>query len=332
MPCFRQRFRPLLALLLLAAGAPGAEAGLRFEEPAARLGEVRAGVPLAHEFHFVNDGPDTVELLEARPGCGCLRPTLTQRLVPPGEQGTVRLEVNTLTQAVGPHNWKLNLLYRRGAVVESAELAVSAHVVAELTVQPASLTFFTEGPLSQEVVLTDLRAQPLQDVAVRTSAAGLTATLRERTADPAGHPVFRIRLDVSADCPEGRHEEVLDVYTADPVYRHLRLPVTVVRQARRRLTAVPAEVTVRAGPGQPVPSQLIRVRDARGEPVVIEAVTADDPVVSCRWAGGDDGTATVRVQFDGARLSGAGLRCRLQIRVSMPAPQTLTVPLSCTLE
>jgi hypothetical protein len=328
----RLHARPCFVVLVLLAGGTEARAGLRFEQTTVRVGEVRSGAALAEEFRFRNDGPGDVELLEARPSCGCLRPTLSRRLLHPGDAGAVRLEVNTLTQAAGPHAWQLHLRYRQGDAVEEEILQVAASVVPELTVQPAALTLFTDRALSQEVVLTDLRARPLEGIELRTSAAGLRASLMERARDAVGHPVFRIRLDVAADYPEGRYEEALDIYTGDPLYRHLQVPVTVVRQPHQRLAALPAEVTVRAAPGQPVPSQLVRVRDARGEPVVVEAVTADDPAVQCRWASGPDNFATVRVQIDGARLGGTGLQTAVHIRTSAPVPETITVPVGCAVE
>jgi hypothetical protein len=321
-----------LVVLLLAASASQAHGGLRFAQTAMRVGEVRSGAPLAREFRFVNEGPEVVELLEARPSCGCLRPCLTQRLYQPGESGNISLEVNTLTQAAGEHTWQLLLRYRRGDAEEEARLEVTASIVAELTVQPAALTLFTENALSQVVVLTDLRELPLGGVELRTSSDRLRVSLLIQARDDSGHACFHIKLEVAADFPAGRYDDTLEIYTADPLYRHLQVPVTVVRRGRQRLTTLPAEVTARAAPGQAVPAQLLRVRDARDEPVVVEEVTADDPAIQCRWANGPENLATVRVQIDRTHLRGNSLQSAIHIRLAGPVQETLTVPVSCTVE
>src|SRR5205823_2617155 len=92
---------PVAALFAL-AGTP-ARADLRFAQPIASAGEVRTGIPLAHRFTYVNEGPEAVEITETRGSCGCLTPRLAQRVLQPGETGTLVLEVNTLSQDAGYH-------------------------------------------------------------------------------------------------------------------------------------------------------------------------------------------------------------------------------------
>src|SRR5262245_54289302 len=128
----------VLGALALLGGAGRVRAELRFAAPRADLGEVRSGAKLGHAFTFVNAGPGPVEIVEARPGCGCLRPRLEQTRYQPGEQGTILLEVNARGESAGPHTWRLQLLYRDGGTTREAALAVSAHVVTEVTLQPAA--------------------------------------------------------------------------------------------------------------------------------------------------------------------------------------------------
>jgi hypothetical protein len=323
------RLGGLFGLLAPVLVAPEVRAGLCFRQTTVELGEVRRGVPLTQEFTFVNEGPEIVEVLDVRPGCGCLRPRLSGRTFAAGQGGGLTLEVNTLGQPAGTHTWRVQLHYRKGDVEEEAALAVSARVVAEVAVEPAALTLFTEGALTQDVTLTDLRKQPLTLVDVRTSSGRLHASPAAAATDASGHRVYRIKLEASADCPEGRHEEVLSIYTSDPLYGLLQVPVTVVRQARQRLTVRPAQVQLRAAPGQPLASQLLQVGDASGEPVVIEAVTADDPAVQCRWASGPGNLATVRVQVDRARFAG---RLKSAIHIRAAGREPVTVPVLCSVE
>src|SRR5262249_35153224 len=148
-------------------------ADLHFDGTTVKLGEIRAGVPLVSQFTFVNDGPGTVEVLEARPGCGCLVPLLEQRQFAPGQRGVIPLEIHTLGQPAGPHTWQLTLTYRDGEQFREKTLAVTATVVIEVSVQPASLTLFADGPVTHELTLTDLRPKPLAITRVETTAPWL---------------------------------------------------------------------------------------------------------------------------------------------------------------
>src|SRR5262249_25478737 len=128
--------------LVSLGGAAEARAELRFAALRTDLGEIRSGGKPGHSFRFVNARPAPVELVEARPGCGCLRPKLEKRVYGPGEEGAIALEVNAAGQSAGPHTWRLQLLYRDGAEDREVTLEVAARVVTEVTVQPAALTLF----------------------------------------------------------------------------------------------------------------------------------------------------------------------------------------------
>src|SRR5262249_22627810 len=244
---FPRTWRPGCAAYLTAAvlaGMPSAaRADLRFLGPVVDVGEVRSGVPLSHPFAFVNDGPGVAEITEVRPGCGCLMPRLPQRRVGPGEHGVVHADLNTLGQSAGPHTWRLHVRYRCGPAEGEAELTVTARVVTEVTVQPAALTVFAGGAVSQEVVLTELRPQPLTVTEVRASSPRPQCRRGEPGRDALGNWCRAVQVAVAEDCPEGRHDEFLDLYTTDPSYRHLRVPVTVVKRLRSRLAVTPGEVT-----------------------------------------------------------------------------------------
>jgi hypothetical protein len=65
--------------------------------------------------------------------------------------------------------------------------------------------------------------------------------------------------------------------------------------------------------------------------VVVERVAADDPAIQCTWAKGPGLRVTLRIRIDQTRLSSAVLRSNVQVHLSGPAPQDVTVPVTCTL-
>src|SRR5262249_20580844 len=89
--------RGLPALIVLALSASAGWAELRFVQPSVDLGVVHTGPKLVQRYEFINDGPQPVEIIDARTNCGCLRPRLSQSTLQPGEKGWLELQINTLS-------------------------------------------------------------------------------------------------------------------------------------------------------------------------------------------------------------------------------------------
>jgi hypothetical protein len=146
----------------------------------------------------------------------------------------------------------------------------------------------------------------------------------------AGLIVRKIRIEVVGDCPEGRHAERVTIYTDDPDYRDLAVPVTIFKQARQRIAASPSQVTFLMFPGQPVSAHLLRIQDRDNQEVVVDKVEADHPALLCQWAQGPGTLATVKVRVDPSRLDEAALHTLVQVHVSRPVPETVLIPITCT--
>jgi hypothetical protein len=334
--------RPLLlfpaALLLATLADPQAQAELRFVETHVDVGEVRSGAPLGHRFAFVNDGPAPAVVTEVRTSCGCLAPRLEPEgtrlphTYQPGEQGALLLDVHTLGQAGGPHTWHLAVRYETAGAARETELRLEGRVVTEVSVQPAEMMVFADAAVVHELVVTDLRREPLHVRAAHTTSPRVAVRLLEESRTEAGAWVRKVRLEVAADYPEGRHEELLDLVTDDPTYAILRVPLTVVKRARQRLSATPNPVLLRAAAGEAVASRIVLVRDMGDQAVVVDRVTADDPALTCRWAQGPNQLATVKVQVERIRVTGAELHSAIHVHISKPTAEVLVVPVTCTLE
>jgi hypothetical protein len=296
---------------------------LRFADNVVNLGEITGGPRRRVSLEFKNTGPEIVEILEMRRGCGCLAPRLEKRRYLPGEKGTLILELRTLGQANGPHTWTAQVLYRAGNQTAGIPLEIRARVQNEVTLQPAALAFHTEGSLQQEVVLTDSRPSPVRVQHLETTSPHLAAKL---VAQENG--VAKILVEAQISYPPGRHEEILSVYTSDPAYSHLEVPVTVVKAAQKAVTAVPERIEIRAVPGQPPAAALVRLRPRGDTALVIERVQAGDAALTCTVASGPDKAATLKIQVDLAQL--AEKNCRSEVRVFLREPQGEVVVIPVT--
>jgi len=81
-----------------------------------------------------------------------------------------------------------------------------------------------------------------------------------------------------------------------------------------------------------VSSRIVLLRSAGEEAVVVERVEADDPAVVCTWAPGPENCATLKVGIDRTKLPADGLRSAIHIHISKPAPDTITLPVTCRVE
>lgn len=319
---------PFIALLLLTPRA--ARADLDCPQPSVDAGEVKSGAPLAHEFAFRNTGPEDIEIVEIQSSCGCLKPKLEPRVYKSGADGTLRVEVNTLTQSAGPHSWRTVVRYRQGDALRETALVLAGTLIAEIAVQPPQLSVFADQAISHELRLTDLRAKPLTITAVQTTSPKLAARVTGETRNALDHLTRTIRLDVADDFPEGRHEETLNIYTDDPLYRDLKVPVTIVKRGRQRFTALPNAVTLTVPLSQPIPAKIVRIRDSADAAVEIECLTPSDPAITCTWARGPGTNATLRITVDRTRLTGDGLRGDVAVQIAKPTTGTLTIPVTVT--
>lgn len=306
------------AIAALMVSVTMARADLHFPEPVVDVGEGRCGAPLSHRFGFLNCGSAPVEILDVKASCGCLTPRLAQRVFKSGEKGFLVLEINTLSQEEGPHNWTCQVTCQSAGKRIEIPLQMKGRIIAEVTVRPAVLTIYTDNAAGHELVLTDRRPKPLTLTGMAGSSSRLKPQLLEETRNEQGHTIRRIRLDVAADYPEGRHDEVVTLVTQDALYRELRVPVTVIKRTRPRVTATPAEVAS--------PTQLIRLRDRQDQKVVVETITADDPAITCQWAAGPDTQATLKVRIDPSRLAKDIPNPILRVQISQPVREMLIIP------
>jgi len=321
----------VLPLLIFAAAPSTGRSEIYCDKPAVNAGVVFTGTRLVQRFKLSNRGKAPLEVLEARASCGCLSPRLDRKRLQPSEEGTLELEINTLSQPSGPNTWTVRLRYQESGQVQETSLQLSAQLISEVMVQPAAMVLLADKAASHEVVVTDRRARPFKLVDARAGSGKLTTHIRGAERNKDGHVTFKIGVHVPIDYPEGRHDEALHVYTDDPKYPDLLVPITIVKSSPKRLCATPGEVNLTVSAGQQAPARIILIRDNQQQQVKIERVTADDPAISCRWAEGPNTMCTLKIQLNRALLYSNSLSSAVHVHLLGPIHETLTIPVKCTL-
>ena len=276
-------------------------------------------------FPFVNKGKQAVSIDSVKASCGCLTPSYPKRPIEPGETGFIDVEVNTLSQPAGANLWKATLTC---GSVEST-LLIQAKLIAELGIEPASLQIISDKPISQVVTLTDYRPQPLEVKTVQTSSSELHAELLPPRRDAQGRLVHAVQVQVAANFPDGRHDEVVSLYTSDPAYRELRVPVAIVKRSRQRVSVSPERVSIPVTSGQGTPSQIVLIRDADDQRVEVGQIVAEHAAVQCRWVSAPNGSMTLRIQVDGTQVGSQSFKTEVEVHVTKPIPQVLRIPVAC---
>ncbi len=319
-----------LASLAFSISINVARAELRCDEPTVDLGRVKAGQPVTHRFTLINRGPEAVEITNVQPGCGCLRPQLAERRLRPGDAAVLLIGVNTLTTPAGPNAWRVEVFYTAAGKPSQLTVVLHATVVTEITVRPAALILHTSSCVGHDVTVSDGRPHPLAITSVRTTAPLLQASLREPRRDDDGSLVQTVHVEVSGGFPEGRHDETVQIFTADPEYPVLRVPVTVVKESRAAVSASPAEVTFE-GAG-PLPARVVLLRGSDGLAVEVASVECSEPCVHCTFAKGPGDMATLRVRVDRARVPPDGLHATLRVHLASPSGGEAVLPVHCALK
>jgi hypothetical protein len=119
---------------------------------------------------------------------------------------------------------------------------------------------------------------------------------------------------------------MLHIFTSDPDYAHLEIPVTVTKSQPVRLIATPAQVELRLAPSAATAAALVRLRSPSGQPVRIAKVASAHGALTCTWAAGPGNDATLKVQVAGARLRKDDASSAVVVVLEDDPQATLTIP------
>lgn len=211
-----------------AAPAPPRPA-LVFEQYLVDLGEVEPTEEIRAVYRFTNHGSGPVTIGELVPSCGCLNPQLKKLSYDPGESGEFFVRVRTANEQPGLREYTLAVHYDDG---EPRETNLTFRVVLpeeQVVVRPRALIFFqwSNQPTKQELLVTDPRANPLDLIGARCTSDSVDVQLGQREVDAEGHVQYRVSVTVPGNVAPGRHQALVTLFTNDPVFRELKVPLII---------------------------------------------------------------------------------------------------------
>lgn len=226
----------LLAVVAHAVGRPVrpfpagvSRAGLAFDQYLVDLGETHPSEQVSARFRFTNTGEVPVTLKKLEPSCGCLTPELRKKVIEPGESSDLLLRVQTANQEIGPKEYRLTVNYED---VKPRQANLVFRVILpdnQVLVRPRALVFYQlgNGATSQELVVTDRRARPLEILGASCKSDLANVDVLESDQDEHGFRRLRVKVTVAGSVPPGRRQDVVTVFTNDRDYPELKVPLII---------------------------------------------------------------------------------------------------------
>jgi hypothetical protein len=227
------------------AAAPQRPA-LAFMQHLVDLGRVTPSEEVFAHFDFTNRSDRMVTIRKLEPSCGCLQPDMKKWVYYPGESGHFLLRVQTANQEAGAKEYEVAVKYEDPQPQET-KVVFRVHLPDnQVFIRPRSLIVTNLGastPTVKDIEIIDRRPEPLSIAKVDCTRSNIVELSPVTTEiDELGHTRFRFQVTIPADLPEGHVEAMLRVYTQDPNYRVLRVPLRVHTEKPRDLIAKPRTI------------------------------------------------------------------------------------------
>ncbi len=203
--------------------------GLSFDQYLVDLREVAPTEEIFAVFDFKNTGANTITVNSLVPSCGCLSPRMEKMVYKPGENGSFLLRIKTALQRPGPKEFSVKVNYT-DTQPRSREVYLKAVFPAEqIYVKPMSLTFHQLGssPVSQEIIVTDLRTTPAEIIGVESSSDFMNVEVLGVTTAKSGAQQQRVRVTVPGSVPSGKQTATIKIFTNDERFYELKVPVQI---------------------------------------------------------------------------------------------------------
>lgn len=235
----RQLLLTLLTLMIATtlASTQSATTEKPFAETSHDFGAVPRGAQLFHRFTWTNHERIRKEITEVRSTCACLTATPVPRVVEPGQQGAIEVQVDA-RRFVGPKNVTLHVMIgpdKPQAVV----LQVTANSRADVVFNPGEVAFgvIPEGATpAMNIEIEYAGAQAWKAEEVLSSGPHLEATLAEEYRR-SGQVGYRLKVALLPTAPAGDFKQMLQIKTNDPT--NSVLSVLVSASIRPSLVVVP---------------------------------------------------------------------------------------------
>jgi hypothetical protein len=206
---------------------------IAFAQYSVNFGEVPPLPVIDVHFDFVNRSDSTVEILELRPSCNCLSPTLLggQKMYGPNQAGRFYAQVETASEPAGPQDYLVEMDYADATGRTYTEALIFRVTLPDLkvTVNPPEVLFYQlAGEAgSQTIHITDHRDRPLQVTEVVCESPLASFVIGETVVDEHGRSTTPVQINIPEGIPPMREITWVSIRTTDEEFSELRVPMLI---------------------------------------------------------------------------------------------------------
>lgn len=203
---------------------------LIFQQYLVNLGPIPSSKKyVSTRFIFKNGGKHPVTITELKPSCGCLQPRLSKKVLQPSERGDFLLQVSTISEAPGKHDYFVTIKYTDPQPHEAVVHFKFILSKKQIDIQPQALIFYQLNgePATQQFVVTDYRAQPMNVKKVSSTSKFVNASLQSTDVDELGNRRTHVSVTVAGKVPPGKTRVHVIVETDDPQFDKMIIPLWV---------------------------------------------------------------------------------------------------------
>jgi hypothetical protein len=273
----------LLAMLLM-----GPE--ILFAETEIDFGAVEQLSVKTEEILFLNDGDEILEILGLTTDCDCTPVLLSKKIIDPGEEGRIKVTLNTDLEA-GPVEGTF-LVHTNDPARPEVKIKLKGTVEPAFVFDPKMLNFGVRRPGDPAKTL-ELKVRPVKAKGTEIRSLSCTSEhVRIERVEP-----FRIRVTLLDSVPSGRFKFQLVMETTHDRLPRWEIPVIGVKRAAVR--AEPTLITLGSVRRGESPSAAVRViREGAGPVQIVEVIGPDEYFVT-DTAMVKEGEAEVRITLSG---------------------------------
>lgn len=202
--------------------------------------DLREGKAIA-KFDFHNAAAKSIIIKNIKPSCGCIQVRMHEQGEPiaPGEERSFYLEVDTVGETSGLHEYKVRIDYQQQNDGETEDTyAVQSEQVRyrvdvpkkKVTVRPRALIFYqlSQQETAQTIELIDFRPESKFEITnIQTDSEYLTTGKEIIGQDQYGHMQISIPVTAKESVPSGKHTGSVVIDTDDPEFPQIRIPVLI---------------------------------------------------------------------------------------------------------
>ena len=192
-------------------------------------------------FYCLNRGDEPVTFGQIERSCGCLAPRLHAQTIQPGKVGAIYVDIETLRQAPGEHQYILDVAYSDSKKWK-AQLLIKATFPQKMVVTEPKELFIsqrTEQDVPFQVSISDYRDKPLSVTGLESSAWFVTGNYIEKQPVPIVpaseseddvelvRTITQVDGKIAGPVPPGRHYVILNAKTNDHDFPAVTVPVFV---------------------------------------------------------------------------------------------------------